>query len=142
MCEPMVPVVAVLDTLGTGSITRLDNLVTRSLCTSCGHCVITYTGGICPLSECPAKEKYGPCEKAPKNGMQCAVNPYQNCVWKEIAKRGNLTALKELCQIHKAEEGKRLLPIVGKDSPLFLRKLLGWMMAHLRRFEMFVRFIN
>ena len=129
MCEPGIPVVAVLDTVGTIPITRQDNPVARSICTSCGHCVITYTGGICPLSECPAKQKYEPCKEAPKNGTQCAVNPHQNCVWKEIAKRGDLTALKELRQIHKAEEGKRLSPTAGKASPPFLRKLSGWMMG-------------
>ena len=143
LCEPMVPVVGVLDTVGAGAITRLDNLVARSMCIACGHCVLNYTGGICPLSECPLKMKYGPCEEAPKNGMQCAVNPYQNCVWREIAKRaGDLLGLEELRQIHKAEEGKSPPPGGGRPSSLLWGKLLGWMMAHSRRLAMFFRMIN
>lgn len=111
LCDPGVPVIGVLDSVGCAVFTQQDNLVARSICNGCGHyCVVMYTGGICPLAEYPARKKYEPCQKAPENGTQCTVNPGQDCVWKEIAKRGGLGALKDLRQIHETEEGNRFPP--------------------------------
>jgi len=101
LCDPGIAVVAALDSVGCTVFSKQDDIVGRSICNGCGQCVITYTGGICPLSECPAKRKYEPCRKAPKEGSQCAVDPNRDCVWKEIAKRGDLAALKHLRQMHK-----------------------------------------
>lgn len=123
-CAPKVPVIAVLDSVGIAPITRQDDPVARSICSTCGHCVITYTGSICPLSECPAKSKYGPCEKAPQNGSQCAIDPRRDCVWKEIEERGDLAALRDLRQIHRTEGENRYTPnIVGKASRPFFGEL-------------------
>jgi hypothetical protein len=102
--NPGVPVIAALDTLGSAPVTFQDSPVARSVCTTCGHCVLNFTGGICPISECPTKRKYGPCDKAPKEGTVCGVNPEKDCVWVEIAKRGDLKALEELASIHKKDE--------------------------------------
>jgi len=114
LCDPGVPVLAVLDSVGCAVFTQKDDIVARSICRGCGQCVVTYTGGICPLAECPGRTKYKPCKKSPENGTQCAVNPLQDCVWKEIAKRGNLAALAALRQIHKDKGVKRLSPTVGR----------------------------
>jgi hypothetical protein len=99
-------------TTGNEMISQQENPVATGICHSCGHCVIAYTGGICPLSECPAESKYGPCNKAPENGLQCAIVPEQNCIWKEIEKTADLATLEELSYIHKSEENK-ILPLVG-----------------------------
>jgi hypothetical protein len=104
LSNPGAPVIAALDTLGSAPVSFQDSPVARSVCTTCGHCVLSYTGGICPISECPTKRKYGPCDKAPKEGTACAVNPERDCVWIEIAKRGDLKALEELAEIHKRNE--------------------------------------
>jgi hypothetical protein len=99
-------------TTGNEMISQQENPVATGICHSCGHCVIAYTGGICPLSECSAESKYGPCNKAPENGLQCAIVPEQNCMWKEIEKTTDLATLEELSHIHKSEENK-ILPLVG-----------------------------
>jgi hypothetical protein len=102
LCDSEIAVVAALDSVGCTVFSKQDDIVARSICNGCGQCVITYTGGICPLSECPANRKYEQCRKAPKMGTQCAVDPDHECVWKEIAKRGDLAALKHLRQMHKS----------------------------------------
>jgi hypothetical protein len=103
LCAPGISVVGALDTMaGCRVTTQQDNIVVNSICYGCGRCVITYTGGICPLSECPKKMKYGPCGKAPKNGAACTVNQDQDCVWVEIAQRRDIAALKDLRKIHRA----------------------------------------
>lgn len=109
LCDPGIPVVAVLDSVGSAVLTDQDNLLARSICNGCGRCVITFTGGICPLAECPAGAKYRPCKKAPTDGCQCGVDTSRDCVWSEIVKIGDLTALKDLAQMHKAQGGDRVL---------------------------------
>jgi hypothetical protein len=125
LCDPGVPVVGVLDSIGSLLVSRQDNLITSSICTSCGTCVISYTGGICPRAECPEKKKCEPCEKFPGQGTKCTVEPDRDCVWKEIEKRGDLAALKYLSQLHGAGGERPLSPQV-KPTPGFLRKLTGW----------------
>jgi len=112
ICSPGVPVIAALDTLGSAPVSFQDSPVTRSICTTCGHCVLSFTGGICPISECPTKRKYGPCDKAPKEGTVCGVVPEKDCVWIEIAKRGDLKALEELARIHKKDEKILYAPLI------------------------------
>ncbi len=68
----------------------------------CEKYVIDYTGGICPISGCPSKLKYGPCKKVPEESKSCIVNSDQDCVWSEIAKMGDHAALNNLYQIHEA----------------------------------------
>lgn len=128
LCDPGVPVVGVLDSIGSLLVSRQDNLITSSICTSCGTCVISYTGGICPRAECPEKKKYGPCGKFPGEGSKCTVEPDRDCVWKEISKIGDVNALKQLSQLHKDGGEEPLSPRV-KLTPGFLRKLTGWVAA-------------
>jgi len=143
LCETEVPVIAVLDTVGITPITHQDNTLTRSLCTTCDHCVIAYTGGICPLAECPARKKYGPCKDYPKHGTQCAIDPNIDCVWKDIEKTGDLPALKRLEQLHKTEGASRFRSdIIGWKSPSLLRTIAGKIAARPGILEKVVRFIN
>ncbi len=50
-------------------------------CQSCGNCVLSHTGFICPM-RCPKGQRNGPCGGA-MNGM-CEVDPTKRCVWDEI----------------------------------------------------------
>jgi hypothetical protein len=134
LSEPGVPVITLLDTTGSVPITDADDPVARSICTACGHCVIGHTGGICPLSECPAKNKYEACERAPENGGPCVLDPARPCIWHEIARRGDLAALKELGQLHRAEGENRLSPPgrPPRGRRRFRRKVSVWMRAGAR----------
>ncbi len=53
-------------------------------CHSCGQCVLSQTGIICPMS-CPKGLRNGPCG-GPVNEM-CEVYPERQCVWVRIHKR-------------------------------------------------------
>ncbi len=131
LCNPGIPIVAACDTVGAACLVNpddpIDGFVAHSLCTSCGHCVIGYTFGICPLATCPSKSLYGPCNKASEEGTQCGVDSSQDCVWKEIERRGaDLAALQEMKRIHKEGEQKRIPSLKGKSARAFLRKYVGF----------------
>ena len=67
-------------------------------CNLCGECYLNYTGGICPLTNCPKGLLNGPCGGA-KNG-KCEVNPEADCAWeliyKRLKKQGRLNLLKRV----------------------------------------------
>jgi hypothetical protein len=117
LCSPGLPVIAALDTIGSAPVSFQDTLVSRSACSACGQCVLTFTGGICPIGECPSKRKYSPCDKAPTEGTRCGVVPERDCVWVEIRQRGDMQALAELERIHKAEEDSLFTPVVRVSPP-------------------------
>lgn len=134
--RPGIPVIALLDTVGTTPITRQEETITQGACTGCGHCVITYTGGICPIAHCPSMRKYEPCPKRPENAERCVVKTDRLCVWTEIAARGDLAALKALGEAHRAELGHAEHPALYR-VPLArrpTRTFTGWLMARGGRF--------
>jgi hypothetical protein len=143
LCEPGVPVVTALDSMGSGTISRQESPIVKSRCVACGQCVISYTGGICPVSECPAKKKYGPCKKAPLSEEEpCAVLTDRPCVFREIQKRGNLTLLKELEAIHQHPGVDRVPPAGKKPTPPRVRALCGWFMARIPSISRFIDLVN
>jgi hypothetical protein len=50
-------------------------------CQSCGNCVLSHTGFICPM-RCPKAQRNGPCGGAMDG--HCEVDPSKRCVWDEI----------------------------------------------------------
>lgn len=131
LCSPGLPVIAALDTMGSMPVSFQDTPVARSMCSACGQCVLTFTGGICPLNECPSKRKYSPCDKAPTEGTACGVVPERECVWVEIKRRGNMQALAELEKIHRADKESLFTPMVrfappprGRSVPKKIARLL------------------
>jgi hypothetical protein len=130
ICGPDIPIIAACDSIGASPIvsgdTSKDDLVANTLCSSCGHCVISYTGGVCPLFSCSAKSLYGPCKKAPVEGMQCALNPQRVCIWREIEGRGaDLEGLQELKRIRGADLQTRIPSLSPKSSPTYIRGFIG-----------------
>ena len=142
LCDPGIPVIAALDTMGSVPVSHRNDPVARSVCTYCEHCVISFTGGICPLYECPARSLYGPCKKYPSEGDRCALDPERNCVWKEISVRGDLEALKELALVHQSAGDTRLSPPPRRRSPAMIRRISGWVVARANAFHRFVPFID
>lgn len=80
---PYKPVFPVINTIAIG-VDR-DVGVYEERCRACGHCVIGYTGGICPVTRCAKSLFNGPCGGTNK-GM-CEVNPDIPCAWYEIYER-------------------------------------------------------
>lgn len=141
LCDPGMPVIAALDSMGSGVITRKKDPVADSHCMACGHCVIAYTGGICPVSECPARKKYGPCFKS-HDSETCAVDATKPCIWREIEKRGNPDLLKALENLHKNLAYERMPAVHRKPTPGFMRTFSGWFMARIPGISRFVNLID
>lgn len=57
----------------------------REMCKGCGDCLLTYTGGICPISRCSKSLLHGPCGGT--NGGNCEVSPDIPCAWVQIIER-------------------------------------------------------
>jgi hypothetical protein len=131
LCKPGIPVVAALDACGSGVIATSMSFFDPGLCKGCEHCVLTWTGGICPLAACPAGRKYGPCKKAPVDGTACGIEPDRECVWKKIEKQGDMAALAAMSEIHGRKDYDRIPPAAFKGSPGMVRKTSGWFMARI-----------
>lgn len=65
-------------------------------CAGCGECILSTTGGICPIARCSKRMMNGPCGGS-ANG-KCEVNKEIPCAWQLIYER-----LKELGQLDRFE---------------------------------------
>ncbi|WP_163327801.1 methylenetetrahydrofolate reductase C-terminal domain-containing protein [Desulfurobacterium thermolithotrophum] len=54
-------------------------------CIACGDCIISRTGGICPVARCPKSLTAGPCGGAIDG--KCEIDPSMPCIWYTIAQR-------------------------------------------------------
>jgi hypothetical protein len=54
-------------------------------CRACGDCMLSYTGGICPVTRCAKSVFNGPCGGARKG--RCEVDPDIPCAWFDIYDR-------------------------------------------------------
>lgn len=89
------PVIPALDSAFLGSV--IHHGVYKERCRTCGDCVLAFTAGICPVTQCPKGLLNGPC-----GGMwegMCEVFPDRPCI--------HVTILEKL------KEQKRL-----RDTPL------------------------
>ncbi len=139
-CRPDIPVLSILDSVGSAAVSCTDPLLAQSLCRGCGHCVLTYTAGICPLSECPARSKYGPCKAYEENTPHCVMDSGRECAWKVILNRGG--SLKDLAQIRELHGSgtRRAIPSLPRPAKRRLwRSLLAWHAARLQILERIIR---
>jgi hypothetical protein len=80
LCKPVVPA---LDTLfiavedGPGYF--------HEVCDQCGHCVLGYTAGICPITACHKGLLNGPCGGT--NNGKCEIDKDKDCAWTLIYQR-------------------------------------------------------
>lgn len=80
---PKIPVFPAINTHGIGVDREIG--VYEVVCKACGHCVIGYTGGICPLANCAKKLFNGPCGGT-HDGL-CEVSDQVPCAWHTIYTR-------------------------------------------------------
>ena len=89
------PVYPALDTLFMGQETAPG--VFSEVCVQCGECVLSWTGGICPITACPKGLLNGPCGGAKKG--KCEVSVTKDCAWQliydRLRKQGRLHNLKK-----------------------------------------------
>ena len=85
------PVIPALDTLFIGVEDSPGYF--HELCDQCGHCVLGYTAGICPITACHKGLLNGPCGGT--NNGKCEVDKDKDCAWTLIYQR-----LKEQGRLH------------------------------------------
>ncbi len=141
LCRPPVPVISVLDPAGSVAVTDKDGPLAESECKVCGQCVISLTGGICPIGACPAKSKYGPCRRAEEGDGACALDPGRPCIWKIIGAEADLAGLAELKKLHE-KNLERPSPVKVPAAPSVLGWTSTWLAARLEWLEMVIRSIK
>ena len=77
------PVLPGLNSLFLGNVLRYGWFEER--CSTCGECMLAYTGGICPVTRCAKSLVNGPCGGS-EDGM-CEVGGDRPCVWAQIFER-------------------------------------------------------
>jgi ferredoxin len=93
----------VIPALNTSFLGALDEPGTwREKCAGCGDCVLTSTGGICPIARCAKRLLNGPCGGSSKG--KCEIDPGVDCAWQLIIDR--LTALDRLDEYEKIHPAK------------------------------------
>jgi ferredoxin len=89
------PVIPALNTTFLGASAKPG--IWAEMCRGCGDCVLTYTGGICPVARCAKGLFNGPCGGS-QNGS-CEVGLDTPCAWAMIYYR-----LKRQNKLHLLEE--------------------------------------
>ena len=77
------PVIPALDTLFIGLEENPGNF--HEVCAQCGHCVLGFTAGICPVTICHKHLLNGPCGGT--NDGKCEIDKAKNCAWTLIYER-------------------------------------------------------
>jgi ferredoxin len=78
----------VIPALNTAFLGALDEPGTwREKCVGCGDCVLTSTGGICPIARCAKRLLNGPCGGSSKG--KCEIDRHLDCAWQLIIDRLN-----------------------------------------------------
>ncbi len=80
---PDIPVFPALNTVSIGIDREVG--VFEEKCRACGHCVLAYTGGICPVTCCAKGLFNGPCGGT-AHGM-CEIGNDTPCAWLNIYER-------------------------------------------------------
>jgi hypothetical protein len=80
---PQVPVLAGVDTTFIG--VNRDVGLWEERCRACRDCLLTTTGGICPVSLCPKGMLNGPCGGTRQG--KCETDPERDCAWTLIYER-------------------------------------------------------
>ncbi len=79
-------------------------------CAECGDCLLDYTGGICPITNCAKEMVNGPCGGTTPDG-KCEVDRERDCGWYRIYKRlQDLDALDQMKKIVAPKEYGNYLP--------------------------------
>ena len=77
---PSIPVYPAVNTVSIGVDKDLG--MYEEKCRACGHCVLGYTGGICPVTRCSKGLFNGPCGGTNKGN--CEISDEVPCAWNDI----------------------------------------------------------
>lgn len=98
------PVIPALNTTFLGAMDRPGEW--NEKCLGCGDCVLTHTGGICPVARCAKRLFNGPCGGTSdgKCEISAIVGREVDCAWHLIIRR--LVSLGKLDEYHKIRQAK------------------------------------
>jgi len=112
------PVRAALDTVSMGGVQ--GSWPSEERCMECGDCVLSYTGGICPLTACSKSLLNGICGGS--DNRMCEVAPQTKpCGWVAIYER-----CKELGQLDRLQEFLIARDYQKRSFPEELRTTIRW----------------
>jgi hypothetical protein len=93
-----IPVLPALNTTFIGMADEQGQYL--EVCAACGDCILSKTGGICPVARCAKSLINGPCGGS--RGGMCEVSKDNPCVWQliydRLGKLDMLYLLKEISQ--------------------------------------------
>ncbi|HOI56146.1 MAG TPA: methylenetetrahydrofolate reductase C-terminal domain-containing protein [Phycisphaerae bacterium] len=114
---PEVPILPGMNTTFLAS--NVAGGVWEEYCRGCGDCVLAWTGGICPITQCSKSLINGTCGGT--NNGKCEVNPEMECGWLRIYERlkalGQLDNYRTLraARDHRKDRGGGVRRLVLKD---------------------------
>ena len=113
------PVLAGVNTTFIG--VNLEVGVWEEKCRACRDCLLTLTGGICPVSLCPKGMINGPCGGAREG--RCETDPERECAWSLIYQRLESTGrLENLAPLQPAREHLRFSLPGRQTHPAYQRR--------------------
>jgi len=98
------PVIPALNTTFLGALDRPGEW--HEKCLGCGDCILTHTGGVCPIARCAKRLMNGPC--GGNSDGKCEISPIVGrdveCAWQRIIER--LTRLGRIEEYHRIRQPK------------------------------------
>jgi ferredoxin len=100
------PAIPALDTLFIGVEDSPGYF--REVCDQCGHCVLGYTAGICPVTACHKGLLNGPCGGT--NNGRCEIDKNRDCAWTLIYERLNKMGRLDLMRRYQPPRNSQIVP--------------------------------
>jgi hypothetical protein len=100
------PVIPALDTLFIGVEDSPGYF--HEICDQCGHCVLGYTAGICPITACHKGLLNGPCGGT--NNGKCEVDKEKDCAWTLIYNRLKAQDRLDIMRKYQPPKNSQLVP--------------------------------
>lgn len=100
------PVIPALDTMFIGLEDSPGNF--HEVCAQCGHCILGYTAGICPITTCNKHLLNGPCGGT--NNGKCEVDKEKDCAWTLIYQRLKEQGRLDLMRAYQPRRNCQVIP--------------------------------
>ncbi|HUV52842.1 MAG TPA: methylenetetrahydrofolate reductase C-terminal domain-containing protein [Dehalococcoidia bacterium] len=100
------PAIPALDTLFIGVEDSPGYF--HEVCDQCGHCVLGYTAGICPITACHKGLMNGPCGGT--NNGKCEIDKNRDCAWTLIYNRLKEQGRLDLMKKYQPPRNSQIVP--------------------------------
>ncbi|MBE0479931.1 MAG: methylenetetrahydrofolate reductase C-terminal domain-containing protein [Dehalococcoidia bacterium] len=100
------PVIPALDTLFIGIEDGPGYF--REMCDQCGHCLLGYTAGVCPITACHKGLLNGPCGGT--NNGKCEIDSEKDCAWTLIYQRLKEQGRLDLMKKYQPPRNSQVMP--------------------------------